>query len=789
MATRDRKPALVVAGDKHKMPSDPPSLDDGTYKALVEGNDHCALAMLDRDGVVIGWNVAAERLTGHARADVAGRHLSYFYAGAAADGGLSAEALARRDLQGAAYQGRIDGERRLRRSDGALLHAGVSIGSVSGEAGALAGFNCLFTARPVDSVNDAQLIDAGSERFAQIVQDIQDYAIFMLDRGGHVMSWNAGAQHIKGYRPDEIIGRHFSTFYSAEDKASGKPERELVLVEQYGRIEDEGWRIRKDGTKFWANVVITALRGADGRLRGFAKVTRDLTARRAEEEKLRQSEERFRLMVESVKDYAIFMLDSDGNVATWNTGAMQIKGYRRDEILGRPISVFYSADDNAALKPQRELEIAAKFGRIEDEGWRVRKDGSMFWANVVITAVRDSSGRLLGFAKVTRDMSERKRLEELEVSSRRMSEFLATLAHELRNPLAPVRNAVSAMQLAPNTDPLLRQCRDVIDRQIGHLTRLVDDLLDIGRITTGKIELRTAALEMQEVVARSVEAARPFTDGRGQTIKVVMPASPLVVRGDLTRLVQVLQNLLNNASKFSPNGTQISIHVGTERRAVVVRVKDQGRGIPEHALNSIFDLFMQEGHAQNPSDTGLGIGLTLCRSLVELHGGAIQAASAGRGQGSTFTVRLPLAAGSGPDQDDALPSVGAGTDPTALRVLVVDDNRDSADSLAVLLEMKGHEARVAYDGESALATAKSYLPQLVLTDLAMPNVDGFGLLRELRSNPMLSLTRIVAMSGFGQSSDREQSLAAGFDAHLVKPLEMSVLNELLESVSRPSSNR
>jgi CheY-like chemotaxis protein len=268
-----------------------------------------------------------------------------------------------------------------------------------------------------------------------------------------------------------------------------------------------------------------------------------------------------------------------------------------------------------------------------------------------------------------------------------------------------------------------------------------------------------------------------------------MPATPLVVRGDLTRLVQVLQNLLNNASKFSPNGTQISIHVGTERRAVVVRVKDQGRGIPEHALNSIFDLFMQEGHAQNPTDTGLGIGLTLCRSLVELHGGAIQAASAGRGQGSTFTVRLPLAAGSGPDHDDALPSVAPGADRTALRVLVVDDNRDSADSLAVLLEMKGHEARVAYDGESALATAKIYLPQLVLTDLAMPNVDGFGLLRELRSNPMLSLTRIVAMSGFGQSSDREQSLAAGFDAHLVKPLEMSVLNELLESVSRPSSNR
>jgi PAS domain S-box-containing protein len=485
-------------------------------------------------------------------------------------------------------------------------------------------------------------------------------------------------------------------------------------------------------------------------------------------------------MVESVKDYAIFMLDPDGKVATWNTGAMQIKGYLREEIIGRPISVFYSADDNAAQKPQRELEIAEKLGRIEDEGWRVRKDGSMFWANVVITAVRDSAGRLLGFAKVTRDMSERKRLEELEVSSRRMSEFLATLAHELRNPLAPVRNAVSAMQLVPQTDPLLQQCRDVIDRQIGHLTRLVDDLLDIGRITTGKIELRIAKLDMQDVVTRSVEAARPFADARGQTIRVVMPSASLQVNGDLTRLVQVLQNLLNNASKFSPDGTQISIHVTTERRSLVVRVQDEGRGIPAGAIDAIFDLFMQEGHAQNPTDTGLGIGLTLCRSLVELHGGAIQAYSAGRGRGSTFTVRLPMAAGTQGEQEEPAAPLVAPASGVGLRVLVVDDNRDSADSLAMLLAMKGHEARVAYDGESALAAARAFLPQLVLTDLAMPNIDGFGLLRELRSNSLLSLTRVVAMSGFGQASDREQSLNAGFDAHLVKPLEMDVLDKLLD---------
>ncbi|HEY3596015.1 MAG TPA: PAS domain S-box protein [Paraburkholderia sp.] len=785
MANRVRKPVPLIASDRLRTPSSPAS-DDESFRALVEGVDHSAIAMLNSNGFVVSWNAGVERLTGYARAEATGRHISFMYFGASATGSLASS-----DLETAARNGGLDDDRELQGNNGERLLSHVSIRPIMRPAGALAGYSYVMTERAnggqPSSSQEATLIDASSERFALIVQGIRGYAIFILDREGYIASWNAGAQHIKGYRPEEIVGRHFSTFYTAEDNAVGKPQHELMLAEQYGRVEDEGWRVRKDGTKFWANVVITALRDQGGRLRGFAKVTRDLTTRRAEEEKLRQSEERFRLMVDSVKDYAIFMLDPDGNVATWNAGAMQINGYRRDEIIGRSVATFYSADDNAALKPQRALQLAAKIGRVEDEGWRIRKDGAMFWANVVITAVRDGKGRLLGFAKVTRDMSERKRLEELEVSSRRMSEFLATLAHELRNPLAPVRNAVSAMQLAPNSDPMLRQCRDVIDRQIGHLTRLVDDLLDIGRITTGKIELRMALVEVQDVVARSVEAARPFTDGRGQTIKVVMPSTPLVVRGDLTRLVQVLQNLLNNASKFSPNGTQISLYVSTERRAIIVRVKDQGRGIPESALDSIFDLFMQEGHAQNPTDTGLGIGLTLCRSLVELHGGAIHAASAGRGHGSTFTVRVPLAAGADDTHDEVAPQA-ATAECAALRVLVVDDNRDSADSLAVLLEMKGHRARVAYDGESALALAKAFLPQLVLTDLAMPNVDGFGLLRELRSNPMLSLTRIVAMSGFGQESDRDQSLAAGFDAHLVKPLEIAVLNELLDSASRPVSD-
>ncbi|CBW74763.1 Sensory transduction protein kinase (EC 2.7.3.-) [Mycetohabitans rhizoxinica HKI 454] len=623
--------------------------------------------------------------------------------------------------------------------------------------------------------------------FELMVQNIKDYAIFMLDPEGHVASWNTGAQYIKGYRAEEIIGRHFSVFYSPADIADGKPEYELRHAAEFGRVEDEGWRVRRDGSRFWANVVITALRAPSGELYGFAKITRDLTERRAEEDKLRQSEERFRLMVESVKDYAICMLDPQGRVASWNAGAMQINGYRSEEIIGRHMSVFYRDDDNTDGMPEQQLQAAANTERVEDNAWRVRKDGTLFWANVVITAVRDAAGALLGFTMVTRDMTERKRLEELELSSRRMSEFLAMLAHELRNPLAPVRNAVSVMQLVPNVDATMRHCRDVIDRQVSHLTRLVDDLLDIGRITTGKLELRLACIDMAEVVARSVEAARPFIDERWQSLHVQLPPQPAWVRGDMTRLVQAVQNLLDNASKFSPSGARISIEVTVGKRMIFLRVIDQGRGISQEGLKSIFNLFVQENHAQNPTDTGLGIGLTLCRSLIELHGGMIDASSDGLGSGSTFTIRLPIARHQAQADPPASSSVVMSTPSIPLRVLVVDDNRDSADSLAVLLELKGHMARVAYDGAHAIEIARVFLPDLVLTDLAMPNVDGFGVAGVLRSSVDLSGSTLVAMSGFGQPGDRARSLASGFDAHLVKPIKPAQLDALLERSMRQAS--
>jgi PAS domain S-box-containing protein len=610
-----------------------------------------------------------------------------------------------------------------------------------------------------------------------LVQAIEDYAIFLLDATGRIVSWNAGAQKLKGYAANEIIGQHFSRFYTEEAVARGWPTYELQQASLKGRFEDEGWRVRKDGTTFWSNVIITAIRNDAGILTGFAKITRDLTAQREYVEALRQSEERFRLLVDNVKDYAIFMLDPEGYVVSWNTGAARIKGYKREEIVGQHFSVFYVPEEAAAGKPARELAIAQQVGRVEDEGWRVRKDGTTFWANVNITAVYDESKRLRGFAKVTRDLTERRQREELERSGDRMRTFLATLAHELRNPLAPLRNAVGVMQLEAGMSPTLARSRDLIDRQVTHLTRLVDDLLDVGRIMSNKVELRIARVDVGEVVARAIEAARPFTDARDQSVAEHMPAEPLMVAGDMTRLIQVLQNLLHNASKFSPTGSHIDIFSRIDHNMAVLEVRDSGCGIPLRSLDSIFELFMQEKEGQNPSEGGLGIGLTLCKSLMEMHGGTIIASSEGAGRGSTFSLSLPLAAA--PTEATVDESGAAASVVPPLRILLVDDNRDSADSLAMLLQLKGHVVRIAYEGAQALDVAPRFVPHLAVIDIAMPKMDGYATLAALHNIPALADTIYAAMTGFGHASDRERTREAGFDAHLVKPVELALFEELL----------
>ncbi|MFZ5546410.1 MAG: PAS domain-containing hybrid sensor histidine kinase/response regulator [Pseudomonadota bacterium] len=640
----------------------------------------------------------------------------------------------------------------------------------------------------MERASDARLSTAGKrlhlgeERFRLLVETIKDYAIFMLDADGIVQSWNAGAEKIKGYKADEIIGQPFSRFYPPEAVVSGWPQQELREARRLGHFEDEGWRVRKDGTRFWANVIITALYDEQGEVTGFAKVTRDLSERRRQEEALRQSEERFRLLVESVRDYAIFMLDPAGYVQSWNTGAQAMKGYVAPEVLGRHFSIFHTADDLASGKPARLLAQALGEGRAHDEGWRVRKDGTVFWADVTITPVHDTEGRLRGFAKVTHDMSERRRLADLESSSRRMMEFLAMLAHELRNPLAPIRNAVSILQLEKELSSRVLASRDIIDRQLAHLTRLVDDLLDVGRVATGKISLKRERISLREVVFRSIEAARPLIDARRHTLELRIPDDPISMVGDGTRLAQVLQNLLVNAAKFTDEGGRIELDLRTADEMAVLTVRDTGRGIATEALERVFELFTQEECGRPPSESGLGIGLTLARTLVELHGGTIRAYSAGRGRGSEFTVRLPLSTAL-VESPAAGAAASAQLSTRRQRVLIVDDNRDSADTMASLLQVMGHDALPVYSGEQAVPAAGRFAPDLVLLDLNMPGTNGFDVMQHLRTRLSERPARVVAMTGYGQEGDRQRTMEAGFDAHLIKPISMEQLRRVMEPPS------
>jgi PAS domain S-box-containing protein len=623
------------------------------------------------------------------------------------------------------------------------------------------------------------------ERFQHLVEGVEDYAIFLLDPSGTVTTWNRGAEKMKGYAPGEIIGKNFSVFYPRDSAGQAWPGYELSVARETGRFSTEGWRLRKDGTQFWASVVISAIRANDGTLRGFLKITRDLTERRLADDALRESEERFRLLVDGVRDYAIFLLDSEGRVGSWNRGAQILKGYSASEIIGRHFSTFYTREAILQGKPEWELRMATQHGRVEDEGWRLRKDGTRFWANVVITALSDSEGNPRGFAKVTRDMTERRNLEALLEVDRQKDQFLAILAHELRNPLAPIRSALQVMMRPGVSLDAAVRAREIAERQLKSMTRLLDDLLDVSRIRQGRIDLRREIVGLSAIVRSAVETSQPLLSDRGHHLTVETPAEEVWIDGDPVRLSQALTNLLNNAAKYTDPGGRIGLTAARTGEQAVIRVHDSGIGIDPVMVPHVFDLFVQADRRTGVSASGVGIGLTLARRLVELHGGRIEVFSAGLGLGSEFVLRLPVA------DESHLPSAGAprmegaksSRAAQALRVLVVDDNADAADGLALLLDLQGHRTRVAYDAAGALEAAKEFRPDVAILDIGMPLMDGYELARRLRAAPETEKTILVAMTGWGQEEDLRKATEAGFHHHFVKPSEPDVLEKLLADLA------
>jgi PAS domain S-box-containing protein len=489
------------------------------------------------------------------------------------------------------------------------------------------------------------------ERFRLLVESVRDYAIFILDVGGHVTTWNAGAERINGYKAEEIIGKHFSVFYPPDDVAAGKCERELLIAEREGRLEDEGWRVRNDGARIWASVTITPLRNRQGTLIGFAKVTRDLSERRRSEEETR----RFRLLVESVKDYAIFVLDPAGHVSTWNAGAERIKGYTAAEIIGRHFSTFYPPEDVAAGKCENELVVAAEVGRFEEEGWRIRKDGSHFWANVTITALRDpGSGVLVGFAKVTRDLTERREAEAnqraLAVEKAALAEksrvqefqerFLAILGHDLRNPLAALDMGAGILRQR-TTDPAMLRVIDRMHASSLRMSLMIEQILDLTRSRLARgIELTPAPMDLRDAITRIVDELRTAHPAR--VVEVRCPSLPGT--WDRDRLEQVLSNLLGNALLYGDPAKPVTVEAWADDLGVHLEVHNEGPPIPADIQPTLFDPFRRgERDSRTSKTAGLGLGLYISNEVVLAHGGTLELRSS-PDEGTTFRVNLPLRA-------------------------------------------------------------------------------------------------------------------------------------------------
>ncbi len=478
--------------------------------------------------------------------------------------------------------------------------------------------------------------------FRVMVDSVRDYAIFLLDPSGVVASWNPGAERLKQYKAGEIIGQHFSVFYPAKEIASRKPDYELEVAAEVGRFEDEGWRIRKDGSRFWANVVITRILDDDGTLLGFGKITRDLTERRA-------AEQRYRMLVDSVRDYSIFSLDAKGYVTSWNAGAQRIKGYTAEEIIGQHFSKFYLPEDAKAGMPERVLRTAVETGHFEGEGWRVRKDRTRFWSSIVVTPIVDEDGRLAGFSKVTRDITDRKKLmdelqrhaQELEVqiaererTNAELEAFSYSVSHDLRAPLRAIEGFASALRedYGEKLEPAAHEYLQQIMAASTRMNRLVRDLLEYGRL--GRVELPQQAITVRPLVQKLIQ--ENFSD---QNILVEVESKVSVLAHEPT-LSQIIVNLISNGIKFQKPGIPPQVIVSATRAGRMIRISfaDNGIGIQSHHLNRLFKVFERlHGVEEYP---GTGIGLAIVKRGCERMGGQCGVDSQPR-QGSTFWVELP----------------------------------------------------------------------------------------------------------------------------------------------------
>ncbi len=719
-------------------------------KLLVETVNDYALYMLGPDGAIASWNPGAEKITGYRAAEAVGQNYSILFTDEDSGAAVPAQLL-----QEAGLEGRSESEYWFLRKDGGRFLAHILIQPAPGTAGYPAGF-AMVLRDVTDQAAGREARLENERQYRLLVDGLVDYAIYLLDPAGLIVNWNTGARRIVGYEADEIAGQHFSRFYTKEDRTAGLPWRVLEIAAHEGRYESEGWRIRKDGTRFWASVVVDAIRDAAGAVTGFAEIMRDVSERRAAQEALRESERQFRLLVGSVTDYALFMLDPNGVVASWNAGASRIKGYTAGEIVGQHFSRFYTPHDRAAGVPARALQIAAGEGRYEAEGWRLRKSGERFWANVVIHPVRDEDGSLIGFAKITQDNTKKRdaeiamqKAQEHRGRAQRMEalgHLTGGVAHDFNNLLMIVGGFSQTLKKLAGQDPKGLRALEAIEGAVEKGQSLTRQLLTFSRrqtlnpVVTGIAERIEAFRRM--LGSSNAEKARLVAD---------IPSSIWPVKADINEFELALLNITLNAREAMPEGGVITI---TAENAVLKRednpgqlegdfaaitIADTGTGIPEEILPKVFDpFFTTKGGTKEP-----GLGLSQVHGFAHQSGGTV-AIDSKLGRGTRVTLYLPRAK-SLPERvagEAVRQATGGG------RALLVDDNRDVLEVSALYLRELGYEVDTLDSAKPALKAIEREHYSLVVSDVVMAGMDGIDLAQAIRKK--LPNMPIVLVTGYSK---------------------------------------
>jgi PAS domain S-box-containing protein len=663
---------------------------------------------------------------------------------------------------------------------------GGAVANVIGLAAYL--FTCAIIIGLGQAMRNAQQEKASQLTAARLLASIvesSDDAIISKTLDGVIQSWNAAAQHLFGYTADEAIGRHISLVIPRDRLTE---EDDIVASLKAGRRIDhfETERVRSDGQRVQVSLTISPIRDATGAVIGASKIARDVTDRK----RIEADREKFVTLIENSTDF-IGMCDLEGVPFFINRAGLAMVGLDDLEEARRvPVASFFFPEDQQRIVHEFFPSVLQTgHGEIEIR-FRHFKTGEARWMAYKVLTLPGTDGRPVAFATVSQDITERKRLEdnlrrvaeELSGADRRKNEFLAMLAHELRNPLAPISNAVRALTLGRRDETAVDSASEMLERQVGQIIRLVDDLLDVSRISRGKIALRTERVQLAPVIQQAVEATRALYRSMNQELVVALPSEPIYLNADPTRLAQVVGNLLNNACKFTDVGGHIALTVEREGEQVAIRVRDNGVGIAAEHLAGIFEMFTQIESSLERSRSGLGIGLTLVKTLVEMHGGTVEAHSEGVGRGSEFVVRLPMLLDVQAPLTPSAPAHLEGLPVVRRRVLIVDDNKDAAEWLATLLSLSGHETHVAHDGVEAVKAAERLRPDAVLLDIGLPRIDGYEVCRRMRQQPWGRDLMIVALTGWGQDEDRQKSREAGFNTHLVKPVDDEVLLNLLASL-------